>query len=42
VAAVECLTVAERESRARAASRMAGEAQRGFCIPGEASACSRQ
>jgi hypothetical protein len=41
VAAVECLTVAEREARARAASRMAGEAQRGFCIPGEASACGK-
>jgi hypothetical protein len=42
VAAVECLTVAERESRARASRTMVGDAQRGFCIPGEASACSRQ
>jgi hypothetical protein len=43
VAAVECLTVAERESRARAASRMAGEVQRNICIPGQdgVSRCGR-
>ena len=41
VAAVECLTVAERESRARASRTMVGDAQRGFCNPGEASRCAR-
>jgi hypothetical protein len=35
VAAVECMTVAQREARARASRSMAGEALRGFCIPGQ-------
>lgn len=34
VTGMECLTVAEREARARAARAMAGDAQRGFCMPG--------
>lgn len=38
VAAVECMTVAEREARARASRTMAGEALRGFCIPGQGAA----
>lgn len=40
--AMECLTVAERELRARASREMAGSLQRGFCIPGQegVSACS--
>lgn len=41
VAAVECMTVAEREARARAASSMTGEALRNMCIPGETSRCGR-
>lgn len=43
VAAVECMTVAEREARARAASRMAGEAIRNICVPGQdgVSRCGR-
>lgn len=41
VAATECLTVAEREARARASRNMAGEALRGYCMPGEASRCGR-
>lgn len=41
VAATECLTVAEREARARASRSMAGDALRGYCIPGEASRCGR-
>lgn len=42
VAAMECLTVAERESRARASRTMVGDAQRGFCLSGEASRCTLQ
>lgn len=34
VTGMECLTVAERESRARASQAMAADAQRGFCVPG--------
>jgi hypothetical protein len=47
VAAVECMTVAEREARARASRSMANDALRGFCIPGQGaagetvSACAR-
>lgn len=33
VMGMECLTVAQREARARAARSMAGDALRGFCVP---------
>lgn len=38
VAAVECMTVAQREARARASRSMTDDALRGFCIPGSGSA----
>jgi len=41
VGAVECMTVAEREARARASRSMVDDAQRGFCVPGETSRCGR-
>ncbi len=33
VMGMECLTVAQREARARAARAMAGDSLRGFCVP---------
>lgn len=36
---VECMTLGERKARARAAGGLVEDAQRGTCIPGEASAC---
>ena len=37
----ECLTVAEREERAKISATMAREQQRSTCAPGETSACGR-
>ena len=37
----ECLTVAEREERGRAASESTGNVLREVCVPGETSSCSK-
>jgi hypothetical protein len=42
VAAVECMTVAQREARARASRSAAGEALRSFCVPGQRSGPGEQ
>jgi hypothetical protein len=41
VATTECLTVAEREERARISQSFARDSQRLTCSPGETSTCSR-
>ena len=41
VATTECLTVAEREERARISQAMTRDTQRLTCSPGETSTCSR-
>jgi hypothetical protein len=43
IGVMECLTIAQREARARASRNMIGELQRGFCVPGadEVSRCGR-
>lgn len=40
VAGTECMTVGQREARARASRENTGFAQRGNCIPGETSSCN--
>jgi len=37
----ECLTVGEREERARISSELARETQRELCVPGETSSCAK-
>jgi hypothetical protein len=37
----ECMTVADREARAKAARAAAKESMRGLCVPGEVSRCTK-